>query len=149
MRGSWAVLALVIVLGGCGALFNNGPAKVMFTSQPSEAEVWIDGNRFGTTPLVVDLSKKKSYTVSFRKDGFDEQVRTLNNKVSPTYVVLDILGGLVPVIVDAATGAWYVLEADNVQATLPARSGQLDGVQLELVRRGEVRPAFFIEQSLR
>lgn len=131
------VLAVAVVtLTGCGALFNAGPEKVTFNSDPSGAEVWIDGTRFGTTPLVVDLSKEDDYTVSFRMEGYDEQVRVLNNKVSATYVILDVLGGIFPIVIDAATGSWYVLETDTMHVTLAARTGQLDAVQLEMVRRG-------------
>lgn len=145
MRKQCLVLICVFGLVGCGALFNGGPQQVTFTSEPSEAEVIIDGQRYGTTPLVVDLSKKNSYAVTFRKAGFEEQVRTLNHRVSGGYVVLDILGGLLPIVVDAATGSWYVLESDNVSATLPPRTGQLEGFELELVNRG-FPPSQFIEQ---
>ncbi|GAA5522894.1 hypothetical protein Asal01_02862 [Fodinibius salicampi] len=31
---------------------------------------------------------------------------------------LDVLGGLVPVVVDAATGAWYNLDQESINATL-------------------------------
>lgn len=133
------LLTLVIAavwFSGCGALFNGGPAKVTFNSQPTGAEVWIDGNRYGTTPLVVDLSKKDSYAVSFQMEGYDEQVRTLSNKVSGTYVVLDVLGGLFPIVIDAATGSWYVLETDNMQVTMARKTGQLDAVQLDMVKHG-------------
>lgn len=34
------------------------------------------------------------------------------------WIVLDVLAGLVPIIVDAATGAWYGLDQDNVNAVL-------------------------------
>lgn len=127
---------LTLALAGCGALFNAGPAQVTFNSEPSGAEVLIDGNRYGTTPLVVDLSKKDSYAVTFRRDGYEEQVRTITSKVSGTYVVLDVLFGLVPVIIDAATGSWYVLDKDDVAVSLEQTSGQLDAVQLEMVKRG-------------
>lgn len=131
-----AVGVVAASLAGCGVLFNSGPAQVTFNSQPSGAEVFIDGNRYGTTPLVVDLSKDDSYAVAFRMEGYEEQVRTINNKVSGGLVVLDVLGGLVPIIIDAATGAWYVLDTDNVSMTMEEASGQLDAVQLEMVNRG-------------
>lgn len=153
------ILTLILTFGlaGCGALFNGGPAKVAFNSEPSGADVIINGNRYGQTPLVVDLSKQESHTISFRMDGYEEVVRTLNHKVSGTYVVLDVLGGLLPVVVDAATGSWYVLESDNVNVSMARQagesarsgmSGQLDAVQLEMVQRG-VRPAVFVEKALR
>lgn len=134
-------------LAGCGALFNAGPAQVTFNSEPSGAEVFIDGNRYGTTPLVVDLSKKENYAITFRMDGHEEQVRTISNRVSGTYVILDILGGLLPIVIDAATGAWYVLDTNSVSVTMTETSGQLDAVQLAMVKRGV--PASAIIDTIR
>ena len=31
---------------------------------------------------------------------------------------MDIFGGLLPVVVDALTGAWYHLDTDNINAVL-------------------------------
>jgi hypothetical protein len=38
--------------------------------------------------------------------------------VGAGWVVLDVLAGLVGIIVDAATGAWYELDQDAVNAIL-------------------------------
>jgi hypothetical protein len=42
----------------------------------------------------------------------------LSNSLGAGYVIFDILGGLVPVIIDAATGSWYVLDQDNIYMSL-------------------------------
>ncbi len=34
------------------------------------------------------------------------------------WIILDILGGLVPIIVDVATGGWYELDNTNVKVVL-------------------------------
>lgn len=141
-------LALGVVVAGCGALFNGGPAKITFTSAPDGAEVWIDGMRRGTTPTVLDLQKNQDYTVVFKKPGHKDVATTLTKKVSAGYVVLDVLGGLLPVVIDAATGSWYVLNTNSVHGSLdPAVSGlggTLTPEQLEQVRRG-VPASRFIE----
>ena len=135
------LLALLVfpVALGCGALFNGGPAKVTFTSAPEQAEVWIDGTRRGTTPVILDLAKNQDYTVMFKKPGHGDQVVALTKKVSGGYVVLDVLGGLIPVVIDAATGSWYVLSTNAVHGTLSPStetSGTLTAVQLMNLRNG-------------
>ena len=141
-------VAFAAVVAGCGALFNSGPAHVMFTSTPAGAEVWIDGMRRGTTPTVVDLQKDRDHTVVFRKAGYADVSVTLTKKLAAGYVILDVLGGLVPVIIDAATGSWFVLSTDAVHGTLdPVASGptgMLTPEQLEQVRQG-VPASRFIE----
>lgn len=140
--------ALAAAVAGCGALFNGGPAKVTFTSSPEGAEVWINGMRRGTTPTVLDLQKNQDYTVVFKLPGHKDVATTISKKVGAGYVVLDVLGGLLPVIIDAATGSWFVLSTNAVHGTLDPVASELSGTltpeQLEQVRRG-VPASRFIE----
>jgi len=133
------LVAAAMSLSACGALFNGGPEDVMVSSNPAGAEVWVDGTNRGITPATLQLAKDKSHTITLRRAGYQEQTVTIDRRLSTTYLILDILGGLVPVIVDAATGSWYVLETDNVNVNLvsnTAMSGQLTPEQLGAVRLG-------------
>ena len=44
--------------------------------------------------------------------------KTINSKVGAGWVILDVLGGLIPIVVDAATGSWKKLDQDAVDAQL-------------------------------
>lgn len=72
----------------------------------------------GTTPVQLSLKADKSYTIEFRKEGYESVTRVVNTKVGAGWIVLDVLGGLIPVIIDAATGAWNQLDQDAVNAAL-------------------------------
>lgn len=136
MRKSLLVVSACIAVSACGAIFNSGPARVNFTSTPDTSEVWIDGVRRGTTPIFLELEKKKDHVVTFRKAGYQDMINPLPRAIKGVYVVFDVLGGLLPVVVDAATGAWYVLSTDHVHGALQRMSGQLTPEQLEQVRNG-------------
>lgn len=126
-------------VSACGALFNGGPANVAVSSNPAGAEVWVDGTNRGVTPMTLSLAKNQNHTITLRRAGYGEATATVNRKLSTGYLILDILGGLLPVIVDAATGSWYVLDTNNVNVNLPtttAMSGQLTPEQLGAVRMG-------------
>lgn len=139
-RSSLFVVLVALAIAGCGALFNSGPEQVTFTSQPDGADVFVNGNRRGTTPLTIPLAKNQDYVVTFRKAGHQEVVTTINKKVGATWVVLDVLGGLIPVVIDAATGSWYVLSTNAVHGSLGSAmteyAGTLTTEELEAVRRG-------------
>jgi hypothetical protein len=47
----------------------------------------------------------------------------VNASVGAGWVIIDILGGLLPVIIDAATGDWYSLDQDHVNAALEKQQG--------------------------
>jgi uncharacterized protein YceK len=114
MRKLFALAIVVCLLApGCATIFKGISEEVRFDSKPAGAEVWIDGQNLGTTPLSMKLESKKTYTIEFRANGKTKAVR-LTNHMSAGYLVLDILTGLVPIIVDAATGAWFKLDSNNV-----------------------------------
>ncbi len=113
-------IALVAVLPvGCATLFNSGTKAVSFGSTPSEAEVWIDGTLRGTTPVSLELNNHRSAMVTFRKEGYRDVGCELNASVGVGWVILDVLGGLIPIIVDAATGEWKSLDSEVCNVTLP------------------------------
>jgi len=119
--------AIVVVLGlsmaagavcGCATILKGGSQDVFLVSEPSAAQVYIDGQLRGATPIELKLECDKTYVIEFRKDGYETQVYNISNGVGAGWVILDVVCGLVPVIVDAATGAWYSLDQDNINAVL-------------------------------
>lgn len=123
-----SVVALAVSSGGCATLFNDSLKTVAMTSQPTEAEVWVNGNRLGTTPVSLDLTNSESHTVVFRKAGYKEVTCMLRANVDALWVVLDVLAGLVPIIVDAATGAWKGIEQGACNMVLPPGGGEMRAV---------------------
>jgi hypothetical protein len=42
----------------------------------------------------------------------------ISNHVGAGWVVLDVICGVLPVVVDAVTGSWYSLDQTNINAVL-------------------------------
>ena len=103
---STLLLALALFSTGCAAIFGTKQKAFDLQSNPSGADVYLDGARLGTTPLKSQLSNQKEHTFVFRKAGYKEVSCTLARGTGGGWVVLDILAGLVPVIIDAATNSW-------------------------------------------
>ena len=136
-----ASLAAVLLAGtsACGALFNGGPARLNVTSSPDTAEVWVDGTRRGTTPLSIELSKKTDHTIVYKRAGYQDLTLNVTKKLQAGYVVLDVLGGLVPLIIDGATKSWYVLDRKDAHGILQPQvglHGTLTDRQLALIMAG-------------
>jgi len=106
----------VVMLSGCASILKGPANKVDFSSDPSGAKVYINGNFMGTTPLKLKLESKKTYYVEFKKEGYESKVYNLTNSVGIGWVIIDIFTGFVPVIVDAATGSWFELDQNKVNA---------------------------------
>lgn len=112
--------AILVLAVGCGTLFNSSTKAVAMSSTPNEAEIFIDGNRMGTTPVTLELDNQENHAVVFRKDGYQDVTCDIKTSVGAGYVILDILGGLVPIIIDAATGEWESLDTEVCNVNLPS-----------------------------
>lgn len=112
------LFSFIFLISSCATLFKGTTEEVNFSSDPQRAEVWVNGIKMGETPVALKLECKKTYTIEFKKEGFEARTYTINNHVGAGWIILDVLAGLVGVIVDAATGAWYSLDQKNVNAVL-------------------------------
>lgn len=110
----FVLFLMIFYLSGCATLFKGTSEEVSFGSNPGGAEIWIDGKMMGKTPLSFKLETKKTYVIEFKMEGKKAQTIKLNNHVGAGWIILDVLAGLVPVIIDAATGAWYSFDQKNV-----------------------------------
>ncbi len=115
------LLLLFVLVGavGCGSLFNSKIKTISMTSTPTQAEVWIDGTLRGVTPLSLALDNQESHTVTFRKEGHQDVICELRSDVGAGWIILDILGGVLPVVVDAVTGDWNGIGEDSCNVGLP------------------------------
>ena len=100
-------------------MFLSSSTDVSVNSNPVAAQITINGVTHGITPMQVTLSSRDDHTIVISKEGYQTVSCVINRKVSGTIVVLDVLTGLVPVIIDASTGGWYKLESDVCSVTLP------------------------------
>ena len=121
MKKSVSLLMIVMVLflfTSCATVFKGNSSKVKFNSDPQGARIFINGEYYGETPQKLRLHSGKNYVIEFRKKGFNPVVRHINSRVGAGWVILDVLVGLVPVVIDALTGSWYHLDQRNVSVIL-------------------------------
>jgi len=109
---------LLVSATGCATILNRKQSKLSVTSEPDGAEVFVNGMRMGRTPIVLELAANQSYAIEYRKPGYETITRVVNSKVGAGWLILDIVCGLVPVVVDAATGAWKHLDQKAVNVVL-------------------------------
>ena len=107
-----------LLVTSCATLFSNNAGTVTIASDPVGADVVIDGKSYGQTPISVTLDKKNSYHVEISKPGYETAYVSITNKIGVGWVVLDIVAGGIPLIVDAVTGAWNSLTPDTISVTL-------------------------------
>lgn len=143
------LLLALPTLSGCGLVFGGSRQVVRLTSSPDGAKVVTNPvTADSTTPSSISLERKNNYTLTFSAPGYTSKNVELQKGIRGGIVVLDILFGLVPVIIDAATGGWYGLSPDLVSVTLTKTSADVvgpDQIQIEVSLKNskyatEVRP---------
>jgi len=126
--GRIILIAIVVNALGCAAIFKGQKQKVDLSSDPSEVQVYINGHLRGTTPLTLKLRSKDTHHIEFKKQGYKTRTVVIDNHVGAGWIVLDVIFGLIPVVVDAATGSWYVLDEREYNAIM-----EPDGISMRLV----------------
>ena len=114
----FTIISIILLVSNCATIFKGTSEEVNFNTEPQKAEVFVNGQSMGVTPIALKLESKKTYMIEFRKEGYKSRSYNLTNHVGAGWIILDVLAGLVGVIVDAATGAWYSLDQKNVNAVL-------------------------------
>lgn len=144
------IAATTIALStGCASIVSDSSYPVAITSNPAGASFTIankDGLVIhnGETPATITLKSgagyfsSASYTLTFSKEGFEDEVVTIKSDLDGWYVGNLLFGGLIGfLIVDPATGAMYKLPESSAatlrSATAAAPDSQLNVVDIAAV----------------
>jgi hypothetical protein len=109
-----SILAPAVLLTSCATIINGTTQQVCFTSEPSRANIWIDGCPIGQTPIAVHLSRSDNHIVHFELDGylpFDMHVR---KRMSKWVFGNLVFGGVIGLVIDLASGGIYKLTPEQV-----------------------------------
>lgn len=104
---------------GC-SFFGPKTQVISVSSDPPAAEVIVNGERVGKTPLSTQVSRAESVLIEIRKPGYETQFRSTTRTIS-TLGVLDVIGGfliLVPFLGLLSPAAWSH-EPTNFGVILP------------------------------
>ena len=120
-------VAMPLTVAACGLVFGGTRQTIQAVSSPPGTTITTaPATATLTTPASVSLERKRDYTLTFSRAGYSSADAQVVHHVRGGIIVLDILCGLVPVIIDAATGAWNSLSPNVVNVTL-TKTAMVDG----------------------
>jgi PEGA domain len=105
-------------LTACASVLGSKQKDFDLRSTPDGADVFLNGNRVGTTPVTVKLSNQAQHTFVFKKAGYKDGSCTLARGTGAGWVIFDVVTGLVPIIIDAATNSWSQTKGSNCTGAL-------------------------------
>jgi len=113
MKNIISGITLSVILSGCATVISGVDQDVTFNSVPGDATVIINSIPRGTTPLTVSLKRRGHYEVTLEKEGYYPTNFVMRRKVNPAIIGNILVGGVIGVGVDAATGAMWDLSTQT------------------------------------
>jgi hypothetical protein len=103
-------LAATLLLQSCATIMSGKTQTMTFVSEPSGAQVSVDGNVIGTTPITTDISRKTENIV-FQKEGLDPYSLKVKQSSNPwaygnlAFLPIFFVTPIIGIAIDNGTGA--------------------------------------------
>lgn len=111
-------LCLALTGAGCATILRGSTQNIPVQTAPAAVSFDVGGFSY-TTPTTLELERKNEYILEFSKEGYDSSRIRISKHISGGYIILDaLLTGLLGIVVDAVTGAWYNLKPESVTVSL-------------------------------
>ena len=104
--------------GGCASIVKGTTQPIPVSSDPTGADVKLDGNRVGQTPMTVEVKRKSDHLLTIEKTGYQPESVAITRNIGGAVFGNILAGGLVGWGVDAISGAQYNLTPATINLTL-------------------------------
>lgn len=135
LLSAYLVFILLLVQTGCASIVSGREQTVSIRSNPAGADVEIDGMSTGKTPLTTDLKRKKRHQIKIKKDGYLEESRVTKKGFNWWHLGNVLIGGIIGIIIDFATGAVYDVDPDEINVSLKPLEGAEAAAMEEAVKK--------------
>ena len=135
MRLSLALLTLflLIALNGCATIIHGTTQDIGVTTDPSGADLLVDGQLHYKSPAVITMKRKDDHTVEISQEGYKKVTVEIKGALSWTVAGDFLAGGVIGYGIDAATGAQRRLVPEYIDVHLQSSTQtiiELDGMTI-------------------
>lgn len=109
---------LIVSLIGCATIMKGSSQEINFSSNPSGAQIKINGTSMGTTPTILKLKTGDEHSVRLELNGYMPFETKITKSMSGWAWGNIVFGGIIGLIVDFSTGAIYKLNQEQISAQL-------------------------------
>ncbi|MDR0835247.1 MAG: PEGA domain-containing protein [Tannerella sp.] len=107
-----SMTVIAVLFSSCATIISGTSQPVNFNSEPQGAMVTIDGQPIGKTPVSAEIKRKTKSTVVFSKENYEEQAVNMKGNFNAVTLGNILLGGIVGLAVDFATGAAWKYDSN-------------------------------------
>ena len=106
-------IILIIITTSCASYVSGNTTKITFKSQPVGAEIKLNGDVIGKTPMTVELNNKVTGSISIEKQGYKPSHIPLKKSLNGWILGNLVPGGLLGFATDFVGGAAYDIDNDK------------------------------------
>lgn len=119
------VLGMVLMFStGCATIVTGRDTGYPIMTQPEGAKVLVNGLFQGTTPLLLEMDRNSNYLVRVEKEGCPHFDTLISSQMNPWLVGNIVFGGLIGLLIDAATGSSSRLSPTYVSLMYTEQDGK-------------------------
>ena len=111
-------LVLSLALSSCCTIVNGKYDDVNVSSNVTGAMVKVDGVEKGKTPCNVEVKRTGGQVLTVEKAGYETHSTQLTSSASGWIWGNLLVGGIIGLVVDVASGSYVDVEPDSVNANL-------------------------------
>ena len=113
-----ALVFVYFLTTGCATIIKGTTQEIPISSDPSGADILVDGQLVGTTPADVEIKRKRDHLVVIEKTNYQPKSVAVVKNVGGAVWGNIIAGGLIGWGVDAASGAQNNLTPKTIYVRL-------------------------------
>lgn len=118
------ILLVFISFNNCATIMHGTSQDIGISSNPTGAEITIDGREYGKTPAFVDLKRGDNHIIKIELTGYEPYEITTTKSLSGWVLGNILFGGLIGLAVDAISGGIYKLTPDQIMAELRKKGAE-------------------------
>ncbi len=116
------LLGITLSVTSCATIITGTKDKITFNSTPEGAKVTHKGIEKCTTPCTAEIPRSLSkQMVTFEKEGFSNKEVKLTKTFNPVTLVNILLGGIIGIGIDTATGSLTKYSPKEYKVELEAK----------------------------
>ena len=117
-----ATTIILLAFSACSTIMHSSTQEIELKSNPPSAKITVDGQKFGTSPQVVNIERGINHLIKFQLDGYEIYETQITRKIS-FWFWGNALNGFIPgMVIDMFTGSMYNLLPEKIDVELtPAK----------------------------
>ncbi len=113
-----ASVLLCFLVSSCASIVSGSKQMVTINSTPSCADVTVDSQYVGQTPLKVNLRRGSDHVICIELDGYEPYEVICTREINGWVIGNIFLGGPLGLVIDMVTGSVYRLSPEQVGTVL-------------------------------